>query len=342
MGVNLSALVSGEPVGLQDLRGRTIAVDAYNTIYAFLSIIRDRFTGEPLRDSQGRVTSHLSGLFYRTTNLLENGINPVFVFDGKPPALKQKVSDMRSAVKKEAEARLAEARKNGDVEGVRRYAQATSRLTPDMVADSKKLLEYMGIPVVQAPSEGEAQAAHMTNRGLAWASGSQDADSLLFGAERMVKNLAVTGRRKVARKEDYVEIRPELIELEGVLSKLGISREQMVMIGMLIGTDYNPGGVKGIGPKTALKLVKGKGIEIFDAVEWEFKADPREIFDFFMNPPVSDDAAIECAPDMGKLRELMTGFDFSAERVDKNIERLKKIGPYGCSQKAEGLGKWLK
>jgi flap endonuclease-1 len=325
MGVNLSELVSGRQIELSDLKGRRIAIDAYNTLYQFLSSIRDRFTGEPLRDSKGRVTSHLSGLFYRTTNLLENGIDPVFVFDGTPPRFKKETSELRASLKKEAEKKLEEARVRGDEEAIRRYAQATSRLTGDMIEHAKTLLELMGVPVVQAPSEGEAQAAYMANSGKVWASGSQDWDSLLFGAERMVKNLTVSGKRKVARKEAYVEIKPEIIELGSVLSQLGISRDQMIMIGILIGTDYNPGGVKGIGPKTALKMVKGRKFEeVFAGVKWESETEPQEIFDFFRKPPVSDIAIARPKPDFEKLRHFMLDFAFSEERVDKIIERLEE------------------
>jgi len=339
MGVNLSELVSGRQIELSDLRGRMIAIDAYNTLYQFLSIIRDRFTGEPLRDSKGRVTSHLSGLFYRTTNLLENGIDPVFVFDGTPPKFKKKTSEMRETAKKEAEGKLEEAKARGDEEAIRRYAQATARLTGDMIGHAKTLLELMGVPVVQAPSEGEAQAAYMANSGKVWASGSQDWDSLLFGAERMIKNLTVSGRRKIARKEDYVEIKPEIIELGSVLSQLGIGRDQMIMIGILIGTDYNPGGVKGIGPKTALKMVKGKHFEeVFSDVKWDFEVAPHEIFDFFRKPPVCDIAIKRPKADSEGLRDFMLAFDFSEERVGKTLERLKEQREKSC----ESLQKWLR
>ena len=336
--MNLSGLVSGRQIELFDLKGRMIAIDAYNTLYQFLSIIRDRFTGEPLKDSKGRVTSHLSGLFYRTTNLLENVIEPVFVFDGKPPAFKHKTAEMRSAVKKEAEAKLEKAREEGDAEAIRRYAQATSKLTGDMIETSKRLLEFMGVAVLQAPSEGEAQAAHMANTGIVWASGSQDWDSLLFGANRMIKNLTVSGRRKIPRKEAYVEIRPEIIELESVLSRLGISREQLVTIGILIGTDYNPGGVKGIGPKTALKLVREKkGFGVFSGMKWDFEPSAEEIFEFFMHPPAADLEIKRPKPDMERLKAFMLDFDFSEERIGKTIERLDGLKGRGCS----GLDKWL-
>lgn len=338
MGVNLSDLVSGKTIEIPDLNGRTIAIDAYNTLYQFLSIIRDRFTGEPLRDSKGRVTSHLSGLFYRTTKLIENGIDPVFVFDGEPPKFKKETSEKRTGIKKEAEEKLEEAREKGDVEAIRRYAQATSRLTDEIIEHSKKLLEYMGIPVVQAKSEGEAKAADMVNKGEVWASGSQDWDSLLFGAGRMVKNLTITGRRKVPRKEDYIEIKPEVIELENILSHLGVSRDQLIVIGILIGTDYNPGGVKGIGPKNALKLVKEHRTfdNILKHVEWRFDTPPEEIFEFFKNPPVGGSEIERGRSDFKRLKEFMVDFDFSEERIEKTIERLNK------TKKSESLQKWLK
>lgn len=331
MGVNLSDIVEAKKVELEDLKGRRIAIDAYNTIYQFLSSIRDRFTGEPLKDSRGEVTSHLSGLFYRTTKLLENGIRPVFVFDGKPPPFKYETTRAREKVRERARENLEEARKEGDVKKIRTYAQQTSRLTREMTEESKRLLEAMGVPVVQAPSEGEAQAAILASEGKVWASGSQDWDSLLFGAPRMVKNLAITGRRKVPRKEDYVVIKPEIIELEGVLSALGITREQLIIMGMLIGTDYNPGGVKGIGPKNALKMVReGKTMEgVFGEVEWEFGTKPEEIYRFFLEPPVEREGIEEVRPDYGKVKEILLSHEFSGERIDRTIGRLKKSGGSG-------------
>jgi flap endonuclease-1 len=339
MGVNLSGIVPVRQAEIRDLAGKTIAIDAYNTLYQFISIIREHMTGEPLKDSKGRVTSQLSGLFYRTTNLIEAGIDPIFVFDGKPPHFKKHTIETRAEVKRKAEGMLEEAREKGDLEAVRRYAQATSRLTSEMIEHSKTLLGYMGVAVVQAPSEGEAQAAYMTNAGLAWASGSQDWDSLLFGAGRMVKNLTISGRRKVAGKIDYKETKPEVIELKDVLSHLGLKREQLIMVGILIGTDYNPGGVKGIGPKTALKMVKGRDFEdVFSEVKWDFDTSAKEIFEFFIKPPVSDVEIKRTKPDYSKLKEFMLDFDFSEERIEKTIERLQAARKAECGS----LGKWLR
>ncbi len=327
MGVSLSELVEAREIGLEDLRGKSIAIDAYNTLYQFLSIIRDRFTGEPLKDSKGRVTSHLSGIFYRTSKLLENGIAPVFVFDGKPPEFKRETSQARKEIREEAERKWKEAVRVGDMEAVRLYSQGASRLTDDMIEQAKHLLDYMGVSWVQAPSEGEAQAAFMVSKGIVWASGSQDWDSLLFGSPRLVRNLNITGRRKVPRKERYVVVKPEVVELQDMLSKLEINREQLVILGILVGTDYNPGGVKGTGPKTALKLVREFRTldNVMKHVEWNFKISPEEIADFFLNPPVRDAEIEKNEMQPEKLREfLVEEHEFGEERIGSVIDRMKK------------------
>ncbi len=328
MGVSLSGLVSGRETGLQELGGKTIAIDAYNTLYQFLSIIRDRFTGEPLRDFKGRVTSHLSGLFYRTSRMLEAGVTPVFVFDGKPPEFKQRTIEERLKIRKRSEAMWKQAVKEGDAEKVRLYSQGAVRLTEAMAEESKDLLGYMGISWVQAPSEGEAQATHMLKKGQAWAVGSQDWDSLLFGAERMVRNVTVSGRRKVPRKEKYVDVKPELVELEDVLKNLGISQEQLRVLGILVGTDYNPGGVSGVGPKRALKLVKEKPSpeEAFRGLKWEHENPWEEILEFFRDPPVKDVGVRKQKLRTGELLDFLAGErGFSRERIESHIRKLEQF-----------------
>jgi len=341
MGVSLAELVEPRKISLGELKGKTIAIDAHNTIYQFLSSIRDRLTGQPLRDSEGKVTSHLSGLFYRMARLLEAGITPVFVFDGEPPESKKETIEARRKIKEEALTRWTKALEEGRYEEARTAASQTSRLTGEMKEESKLLLGYMGISCVQAPSEGEAQAAHMARKGTVYASASQDWDSLLFGAPLLVKNLTISGKRKLPGKEKHISIEPQLIDLGEVLSALGITHDQLIMIGILVGTDFNPGGIKGIGPKKALALVKeNKNVDqILHKVEWNFKIGFEEIFNFFRNPPVEDMVIEKRQPDYGKLRELLVAkHGFSAERIDSVIKKLEEShGPKGQA----GLGKFF-
>ncbi len=330
MGVNLRELVERvkREISLHDLSRKVIAIDAYNALYQFLATIRGP-DGTPLMNSRGEVTSHLNGLFYRTISLMEAGIKPVYVFDGVPPELKARELQRRLEAKAIAEEKYREALARGDLEEARIYAQQTARLTRDMVEQAKTLLEYMGVPWVQAPSEGEAQTAYMTIKGDAWASASQDYDSLLFGSRRLVRNLAITGRRKLPRKDVYVEISPELVVLEDLLREHGITREQLVDVAILLGTDYNPGGVKGIGPKRALRLVKSLGgIErVLETVGREaFQVDPIEIKKLFLKPVVTDDYALEwSAPDKRAVIEfLCREHDFSRDRVERALERAER------------------
>ncbi len=341
MGVNISGLVESQEIELEQLAGKVIAMDSYNIIYQFLSSIHDRFTGEPLRDSKGRVTSHLSGLFYRTTKLMENGIKPVFVFDGKHPDFKKKTQESRIKMRQEAAEKLKIAQEEGDVEKIRLYAQAAVKLDKDMIEEAKKLLTFMGLQCVQAPSEGEAQAADMIKKGLAWASGSQDWDSLLFGAPRLVKNLNITGKRKIPGKLVYTYIKPEIIELERVLNGIGISQNQLIMLGILVGTDYNPKGVKGIGPKTALKIVKENStIEgVLSNIEWDFDVNFQDIFDFFKKPETTDVNLEKTEADWNGLTEFLLDHDFSEDRIGATKKRLIGAQSSGTQKSLSG---WFK
>ncbi len=327
MGVDLADIIPEKPTTLDALTNRTLAVDAYNTLYQFLAIIRQP-DGTPLKDRKGRVTSHLSGLLYRTANLVEKGIKLVFVFDGEPPELKEMEIRRRRAVKEEAAVRYERAIKEGKVEEARTYAQATSQLKDLMVEDSKKLLDALGVSWIQAPSEGEAQAAFMAARGDVWGVASQDHDSLLFGAPRMVKNLAITGRRKLPRRDAYVEVEPILVELANVLKELSLTREQLIDVGILIGTDFNPDGVKGIGPKTAVKLIKENGnLENAMSKDSEIKIspDPNRIREIFLGPKVTHEYSLNWSrPDVEKTVAFLCGErDFSEERVRKALDRMQ-------------------
>ncbi len=327
MGVDLGDLVARRKTGLEELSGKTFAIDAYNALYQFLAIIRGP-TGAPLMDRQGRVTSHLSGLLYRTTNLAERGIRLVYVFDGKPPTLKEVEIKRRRAIKEEAVVKYEAAVSRGEVEEAKRYAQATASLKDMMVEDSFTLLKCLGVPYVQAPSEGEAQAAHMATRGDVWAAVSQDYDSLLFGARRLVRNLAITGKRKLPLRDAYVQVEPEIVELEETLTELQLDRKQLIDLGILIGTDFNPDGFKGIGPKTAIKLIREHGnVEEIARKDPDFKppTELERIRQIFLHPDVTSNYTLEWRdPDTESLVRFLCGDrDFNEERVRTAVERAR-------------------
>lgn len=329
MGVDLGNLVEREEIEFADLNDKEIAVDAMNTLYQFLSIIRQR-DGTPLKDSSGNITSHLSGLFYRNINMLENNIRPVYVFDGEAPDLKDKETTKRRKKREEAREKWKKLKDEGKISEAYSKATQSSKLTSDMIKESKRLLDAMGIPYVQAPSEGEAQAAYMTHSyypGDIYAVGSQDWDSLLFGAEIMVKNLTTRKTRKTS-SGGRKEISTERIELENVLEQLDISREKLIWMGVLMGTDFNPDGVHGIGPKTALKLVReyDSWNKLFedDKVEWESETDPEKIIGLFQDPPVADIDYSYGEPDEEKIKEILVDdHDFSEDRVRSGLNDLE-------------------
>ncbi|MEM2034545.1 MAG: hypothetical protein QXL42_00195, partial [Candidatus Caldarchaeum sp.] len=235
MGVRLGDIIPEEAVektSLKALSGKTIALDAYNILYQFIATIRGP-DGRALMDRRGRVTSHLSGLFFRTLNFLQEKVKPVYVFDGRPPEMKRQTVEKRATARRTAGQLYEEALEAGDVEAARRYAQRAASLERYMVESSVDLLKAMGVPYVMAPAEGEAQAAFMAAKGVVYASGSQDMDSLLFGSPRLVRNLSVVGRRKLPRRNEYVVVEPEIIHLDKLLTSLGISRDQLIDIGLL-------------------------------------------------------------------------------------------------------------
>jgi len=324
MGVGIGDILINKEIGFDDIEDKVIAVDAYNIIYQFLSSIRQR-DGTPLKDSEGRVTSHLSGILYRNANLVEAGIKPVYVFDGAPDMMKEGTLEKRKERKEKAEKEYEKSLEEGDLERARIKAQQTSRMTDEIEESSKKLLSLLAIPWIQAPSEGEAQAAHMVSQGDAWAVGSQDYDTLLFGAGRLVKNLTVTGKRKMPGSSKYKKINPELIELEEVLDDLDITRKQLVDIGILCGTDYNE-GVKGIGPKRGLKYIKK--YDDLKSVLQEKNAqidNHNAIREIFLEPEVTDDYVIKFEDELGDVKEfLCEERDFSEDRIESALEQFRK------------------
>lgn len=343
MGLDLKPLLgdSVRPIKLADLTNKVVAIDAFNTIYQFLSIIRGP-TGELLTNSKGDVTSHLSGLFYRNINLLVEGIRPLYVFDGQAHELKTHEIQRRSKLKQEAAEKYRLAVEEGREEDAVKYGKRTAILTARMVGESKRLCELLGIPVVQAPADGEAAAAQLTRNGAAYCAASQDYDSILFGAKKLVRNLAISGRRKVPNKSSYVEVEPELIEHDDVLNEVGLSHEQLVDVGILIGTDFNPGGFPGIGPKTALKLVRKYGrLEAIEKIKDQLEKVPyQEIRDIFLKseqPREAISIAFGQANREKLIDFLCVEMGFSADRVTGTLDKLHKA----VESKSQSLEQWF-
>jgi flap endonuclease-1 len=330
MGVDIGALFKKEKIGFKDLHDRVIVIDAYNVLHQFLATIRQR-DGTPLKNSKGEITSHMSGLLYRTANLVEARVRPVYVFDGKPHPLKAKTLAERKKRKELAEKEWKEALEAGDLEKARTKAQQTSRVTDEIIDQSIELLNALGIPHIQAPSEGEAQASYMVKKGDAYATGSQDYDCLLFGSSVLIRNLTSSGRRKLPGKKAYVNVNPEIIRLKSNLKALGIKHKQLVDMAILIGTDFND-GVHGIGPKKSLNLIKkagnvenalatvgGENLPTLDEI--------KVIRKLFIEPDVTDDYDLKWS---NMDRETVTKIlcnkhQFTRDRIEPVLEKFSNV-----------------
>ena len=346
MGLNIREIIPRREIEISELKGKVVCVDAFNALYQFLSSIRQP-DGTPLMDNEQKITSHLSGIFYRNISLLNEGIKLVYVFDGEPPELKIKTHEKRKLARDLAKENYERAKQEEDFSGMKRYSSQLVRLNDEMIAESKELLEAIGVAVIQAPSEGEAEASYLckNNDGI-YSVVSQDYDSLLFGAPRLVRNLTISRKKKTFN--GYSEVFPELIDLQDVLNKIGINLQQLICLGILVGTDYNPKGIPGIGQKKALELVKKFKIpyEIFKSVEdkieelpEEDKFDWKEIFEMFAKPNVENFDIEFPKIDEEKVQEILVDrHDFSEERVEKQLEKLREVK---SKNQQKDLGKWF-
>ena len=346
MGLNIREVIPRKEIEISDLKGKLVCVDAFNILYQFLSTIR-QVDGTPLMDNKKRITSHLSGIFYRNISLLSEGIKMVYVFDGEAPELKFKTHRRREEGRDIAKERYEEARQEEDIAKMKRYGSQLVRLDDEIIRESKGLLEAMGIAVVQAQSEGEAEAAYLCKiKEDIYASVSQDYDSLLFGAPKLIRNLTLARKRKTFN--GWAEVKPELIELEKVLNFLEINLDQLICLGILVGTDYNPKGIPGIGQKRALEIVKKyrQPILIFKNVEEQIMSLPeedqfnwQEVFELFHKPDVVDVDFNFGKIDEAKIKKILVEeHDFSEERVEKQLERLRDIEE---KKKQKGLNEWV-
>lgn len=341
MGVNLTPIIVKKILQLENLKGKSLAVDANNYLYQFLSLIRTS-DGTPLKDSHSNITSHLSGLMFRSTRLIHDyNIDLIFVFDGEPPRLKQQEIQKRRMLREKATKEYEEALKAKDYAKAFSKAVMTSRLTKPLIDDAKKLLTFLGIPHLQAPSEAEAQTAYMAMKGVVWAASSKDYDSLLFGASKLLRYLTIYGREFLPSKGISRALKPELIELDKFLSSNNITREQLIDSAILIGTDFNE-GIKGIGPKTALRLIKEhkKLEDLPKEVRLKTPENYEEIRATFLNPKTTSNYSLE----YGELDEdslyqfLCDQRDFSRKNVETVVKRMKN---FYQTKKRANLEKWF-
>ncbi|MCK4553196.1 flap endonuclease-1 [Candidatus Pacearchaeota archaeon] len=346
MGLNIRDIIPRKEIEVVELKDKTLCVDAFNVLYQFLSTIR-QYDGTPLMDNNKKVTSHLSGIFYRNIALLSEGMKLVYVFDGQAPELKSKTHEKREGIRDLAKEKYENAKQKEDFSGMKKYSSQMVRLDDEMIKESKELLEAMGIPVVQALGEGEAEAAYLCKvKQEVYASASQDYDSLLFGAPKLIRNLTLSRKRKTY--SGYVEVKIELIKLDDVLNSLGINLDQLICLGILVGTDYNPKGLPGIGQKRALDIVKKyqQPVLIFESIEeqimslnQEDRFDWKEIFELFHKPNVVNADFNFKKVDEEKIKEILVErHNFSEERVKKQLNKMREIEE---KQKQKGLDKWF-
>ena len=340
MGVMLTPILKREQTSLKALKGTSFAIDASIEIHQFLALVRKR-DGSLFTDSQGRVTSHLIGLLTRTSRLIADfDMKPVFVFDGKPNPLKRRTIEMRREARKKAEVEYSEAASKKDYAKAWSKAVMTGRVTGSVLDDSKHLLTLMGIPWLEALEDAEAQASYMAARGDVWAVGSKDYDCLLYGAPILARYLTLTGREWLPAQRRSRPLIPELIKLSENLTLLGITREQLVDLAILVGTDFNQ-GVKGIGPKKALKLVRDHGSieQMPDEIRSKLTEDLSSVRQVFLEPRVLEKYLLKRSPpDLdGLVKFLPEERGFNKERVERLTERLTRKN----ERTDAGLETWL-
>jgi flap endonuclease-1 len=318
MGCNLRDLTTPEDIDLAELRGKRVGIDAFLTAFQFLTTIRDRSPtgdGGPLRDSKGRVVAHLMGILNRTTSMLSMGIQPIFIFDGQSPELKADELAARRKRRLEAEAIHKQALEDGDYQTAQKMAQRIVHYSPEMIDDTKKMLDLLGVRWIDAAAEGEGQAAVMAVKGQLDIVATQDWDALLYGSPILVRNLMSHGSKRHGRT-----VKAQKINLQEMLDTHDLSREQLVDLAIMIGTDFHP-GLKGIGPKTGIKLIcEEKGKEVPERLD--------EIREIFLNHPASEVAVEALKPGevdvKGLTHFLQEEREFSQRRMDAAFDALRK------------------
>jgi len=321
---DLRQLAALRDVTWDEVAGSVVAVDAHNWLYRYLTTTVKWTNDAAYTTGAGEEVANLVGIVQGLPKFFDHDLTPVFVFDGGVTDLKEaEVSDRRQK-RERAEERLAEAKERGDAVEAARLEARTQRLTDTILETTRELLALLDVPTVDAPAEGEAQAAYMARRGDADYAGSEDYDTLLFGAPRTLRQLTSKGT-------------PELMDLDATLERHDITVEQLIDVAILCGTDFNP-GVDGVGPKTALGAITEHG-DLWAAVEAEGWQVPNadRVRELFRDPPVTDDYAVDADidPDVAAAREYVTEtWEVDADEVERGFERIEE------SLVQTGLDRW--
>jgi len=312
---------------IKNYMGRIVAIDASMFLYQFLIAVRQQGIGGQLTNDAGEVTSHLSGFFYRTIRMRENGLKPVYVFDGKPPEMKSGELLKRKEKRQKAQKALEEAQKADDTAKVIQQERRLVKAEKWQVEETKKLLKFMGIPYVEATCEAEATCAEMCKAGLVYATATEDMDAMTFGTCKQLRGLHHSESRKQPVKE---------FTLKKALEQMEFTMDQFIDFCILCGCDYTS-TISKVGPKTAFNLIsKHKNIEtMIKNIDTVKKHPIPADFDYvnarrmFKAPDVTD--CKKLAPLKWPLpdEEGLIGFmcdqkSFSIDRMKKGIERLKK------------------
>jgi flap endonuclease-1 len=321
---DLRQLAALRDVTWDEVAGSVVAVDAHNWLYRYLTTTVKWTNDAAYTTGAGEEVANLVGVVQGLPKFFEHDLTPVFVFDGGVTDLKEAEVSERREKRERAEERLAEAEERGDAVEAARLEARTQRLTNTILETTRELLALLDVPTVDAPAEGEAQAAYMARRGDADYAGSEDYDTLLFGAPRTLRQLTSKGQ-------------PELMDLDATLDRHDITLEQLIDVAILCGTDFNP-GVDGVGPKTALGAITEHG-DLWAAVEAEGWQVPNadRVRDLFRNPPVTDDYAVDADidPDVAAAREYVTEtWEVDADEVERGFERIE------ASLVQTGLDRW--
>jgi flap endonuclease-1 len=322
---DLRALAAVSTVSYDELGGSVVAVDAHNWLYRYLTTTVKFTREEAYTTADGEEVANLVGVVQGVAKLLEHDLAPVFVFDGGVTELKSEEVERRREEREAARERMEAAAERGDAVEAARLEARVQRLTPVIQETSRELLRLLDVPVVEAPAEGEAQAAYMARRGDADYAGTEDYDALLFGAPRTLRKLTASGD-------------PELMELAATLERHGLTYEQLVDVAILIGTDFNE-GVSGYGPKTALAKVKEHG-DLFGVLEAEglHVEFADRIRDLFLDPPVTDayELDTDVQPDVAAARAYVTDeWEVDPDEVARGFERIE------AAATQTGLDDWI-